>query len=136
MSNPDNHILSNRGSIQDPVSDFQIRATTVCITIPINLNWETFATFVKETATPKPTTFRLYIQDGFPDENLERVKEIILENYTMANIQGVFGLSQEQINRIVAFVDEIASYTKVSAEDIDKGRVERVMSKISPFSLN
>ena len=118
----DRKIDAKNYEINNPVADYMERATTYCVAIPANLNWRNFDNFIRRYATAKPTTIRLYVQQGFSDADLDKVQNLIKNAFDSVNIVGIFNLTAEDINRIQEFVDTYFAEDNSYDPDSDMGK--------------
>ena len=88
--------------------DYAERAASHCIGLPINLNFDNFVTWVIENSkdVSKPAFFRLYIEKGFSDTDLDKVKKVIFDNFSKSNIfiTEIHNVSSQDIEKIDEFV--------------------------------
>ena len=86
--------------------DYVERACSHCVGLPKDLSYQNFEAWVMENSNhDRPAFFRLYIEKGFDEEELVRVKKMITDNFQgEVFITEIYNVPASDIEKIDTFV--------------------------------
>lgn len=97
----------------NPVADYVRYSTCHCVGLPINVSFANLEKFVEMNASRKPCNVRFYIESGFSETNLEKIKNLFLNSFDDVYFTEIRGLTAKDMDDIESFV-----YTYFSEQQV------------------